>query len=376
LIPAQNCTVRRISQGLADMYRPLIVIALMLGLGFASSAQAEANKAWRIVQSAGDVRVTNGDDEGKAIDPRMELPEGAIVTTGANGRAVISRGQEQVIIQPLTRLVLTQATPGATTILQSAGSALYRIGKKKTPHFQVDTPYLAAIVKGTAFKVTVDRTRSDVSVTEGAVQVATLAGSAVTLIRSGMSATVSAAATSEIGLVGRNGTQRTVTANEGGWGNGAALLRTGTRATPEATGTNLAQLRGNTIGIQFTSTHDHEALRLNGASTTENGPNAPTAAGQVVGLRQATADELFGPASKSNHPRLRGMGKIAQDAANAVTGKVDATMRTISRKKPLKVTATVPWTEMYMGLFALMGLLVLNHIRKLRIRTKKLEGRS
>lgn len=358
------------------MYRFLLVTALMLGLGFAASAQAGADEAWRVVQSAGDVRVTTAADATMIVDPRTELPEGAIVTTDKNGRVVIRRGEEQVILQPLTRLVLTRATPGATNILQSAGSALYRIGKKKTPHFQVDTPYLAAVVKGTAFKVTVDRTRSYVSVTEGAVQVATLAGSAVTLIKSGMNAAVSAAATSEISLLERNGTQRTVTENEGGWGNSAALRRTGTSATPETTGTNLAQLRDNTVGIQFTSTHDHEALRLNGASTTENGPNAPTAAGQVVGLRQATADELFGPASKSNHPRLRGMGKIAQDAANAVTGKVDATMRTISRKKPLKVTATVPWTEMYMGLFALMGLLVLNHIRTLRIRTKKLEGRS
>jgi hypothetical protein len=70
------------------------------------------------------------------------------------------------------------------------------------------------------------------------------------------------------------------------------------------------------------------------------------------------------------------LGNIAQDAANAATSKANAGRPNISRNKPLKVTATVPWTEMYMGLFALMGLLVLNHIRKLRIRTKKLEGRS
>ena len=360
------------------MFRFLFVTALMLGLGFATSAQAGADEAWRIVQNAGDVRVTTEAeaDANMVIDPRTELPEGAIVTTGESGHAVIRRGQEQVILQPLTRLVLTQATPGATTILQSAGSALYRIGKKKTPHFQVDTPYLAAIVKGTAFKVTVDRTRSDVSVTEGAVQVATLAGSAVTLIKSGMNAAVSAAATSEISLLERNGTQRTVTENEGGWGNSAALRRTGTSAMPKATGTNLAQLRDNTIGLQLTSADDHEALSLNGASTTENGWGATNAAGQAVGLRQATEDELFGTASKSNLLRLRGLGNIAQDAANAATSKANAGRPNISRNKPLKVTATVPWTEMYMGLFAIMGLLVLSRIHALRIRTKKLKGRS
>jgi hypothetical protein len=139
------------------------------------------------------------------------------VTAGRNGRAVIRRGEEQVILQPLTRLVLTRATPGATNILQSAGSALYRIGKKKTPHFQVDTPYLAALVKGTAFTVTVNRTRADVMVTEGAVEVSSREGSAVSLVKTGMTASVSRAETRAIDLQERSGTHRLVTTNEGGW---------------------------------------------------------------------------------------------------------------------------------------------------------------
>jgi hypothetical protein len=353
-----------------------ILIAALLILSPIAPGIAGPDDVWRVSQSAGDVSVTTGDDLRMAATPRLALSEGTRLATGANARAVIYRGQEQITLQPLSQLVLTRTSPRETKVLQATGTALYTIGKKAAPHFQVDTPTLAAVVKGTSFSVAVNRTRSDVSVTEGAVQVATLVGGAVTLIRSGMSATVSAAAAMEISLVERNGTQRLVTTNEGGWGNGAALLRTGSRATPEATGANLARLRDNTIGIQVTSTHDHEALRLNGASTTGNAQGAPDAAGQAVGLRHAATDELFGPASKSNRPRLRGMGTLAEDAASAVAGKVDSTMRTISRKKPLKVTATVPWTEMYMGLFALMGLLVMSHIRTLHLRTRKLERRA
>lgn len=353
-----------------------ILIAALLILSPIAPGIAGPDDVWRVRLAAGDVSVTTGDDLRMAATPRLALAEGTRVATGANARAVLYRGQEQITLQPLSQLVLTRTSPSETKVLQATGTALYTIGKKAAPHFQVDTPTLAAVVKGTSFSVAVNRTRSDVSVTEGAVQVATLAGSAVTLIRSGMSATVSAAATSEISLFERNGAQRIVTANEGGWSNSAALLRTRTSATPEATGTNLARLRDNTIGIQVTSTRDHEALRLNGGNTMGNGVATPENAANTGGLRQAATDDLFGSSATTSRPRLRGMGNVAQDAANAVAGKVDATMRTISRNKPLKVTATVPWTEMYMGLFGIMGLLVMSHIRTLRIRTKQLEGRS
>ena len=62
------------------MVRFLLVTALMLGLGFATSAQAGTDEAWRIVQSAGDVRVSTEADAAKVVDPRTELPEGAIET--------------------------------------------------------------------------------------------------------------------------------------------------------------------------------------------------------------------------------------------------------------------------------------------------------
>jgi hypothetical protein len=353
-----------------------ILIAALLILSPIAPGFAGQDDVWRIRQSAGDVSVTTGDDLRVAATPRLALDEGTRVATGANARAVLYRGQEQITLQPLSQLVLTRTSPSETKVLQATGTALYTIGKKAAPHFQVDTPTLAAVVKGTSFSVAVNRTHSDVSVTEGAVQVATLAGSAVTLIRSGMSATVSAAAASEINLFARNGAQRVVTANEGGWSNTGALLRTGTNPSPAATHTNLSGLRNNTIGIEVASSTDHEAMRLNGGNTMGNGVASPDNAGNTGSLRQAATDDLFGASTPTTRPRLRGMGTLAEDAASAVAGKVDATMRTISRNKPLKVTATVPWTEMYMGLFALMGVLVMSHIRTLHLRTRKLEGRS
>lgn len=362
------------------MYRFLLVTALMLGLGFATSAQAGTDEAWRIVQSAGDVRVSTEADAAMVVDPRTELPEGAIVTTGKNGRAVIRRGQEQVILQPLTRLVLTRATPGATNILQSAGTALYRIGKKKTPHFQVDTPYLAALVKGTAFTVTVNRTRADVMVTEGAVEVSSREGSAVSLLKTGMTASVSRAETRAIDLQERSGTHRLVTTNEGGWnGTGSTegtQLRSGTSGDTGSEGLrkNLTGLRSGTIGVEIASATDHEALRLSASDTTGNASAASAEFPGGVTLRQSTMDDLAAPSATGKPVQGQGAGAIAEDAANAIAGKVDATVRSMARHKPLKVTATMPWTEMSFGLLGLIALMVTSHIRTLRARTRKLEA--
>src|SRR3546814_7909473 len=61
-----------------------------------------------------------------------------------------------------------------------------------SPHFGVQTPYLAAVVKGTTFSVTVDGTGASVQVVEGAVEVSTLDGGARDLILPGAIATVGA----------------------------------------------------------------------------------------------------------------------------------------------------------------------------------------
>ena len=366
------------------MVRFLLVTALMLGLGFATSAQAGTDEAWRIVQSAGDVRVSTEADATMDVDPRTELPEGAIVTTGKNGRAVIRRGQEQVILQPLTRLVLTRATPGATNILQSAGTALYRIGKKKTPHFQVDTPYLAALVKGTAFTVTVNRTRADVMVTEGAVEVSSRKGSAVSLLKTGMTASVSRAETRAIDLQERSGTHRLVTTNEGGWsGTGTSAgtsegpkLRSGTSSDtgPQGLRTNLSGLRDGTVGVELASATDHEALRLSASDTSGNASAASAEFPGGLTLRQSTLDDVAATPGSGKPLQGNKFGAAVDDAASAISGKVDSAVKSMAHRKPLKITASVPWNAMAMCLLILIAMMVVSHIRSLRARTRKLEA--
>jgi hypothetical protein len=105
---------------------------------------------------------------------------------------VIVRGQEFVVISPGTRIRVPEASSPnkIMQLIEDWGSALFRIEKKSTPHFGVQTPYLAAVVKGTTFTVTVGPENAKVKVTEGAVEVSTLDGGATELVRPGSLATV------------------------------------------------------------------------------------------------------------------------------------------------------------------------------------------
>jgi hypothetical protein len=69
--------------------------------------------------------------------------------------------------------------PGMTRVLQNMGSVLFQVDHRQSPHFSVETPLLAAIVKGTIFEVTVGANDTLVSVTDGLVQVQSTASKAI-----------------------------------------------------------------------------------------------------------------------------------------------------------------------------------------------------
>jgi hypothetical protein len=157
-----------------------------------SASESAAGEAWRIVQSAGAVKAGGAGFMPAAVQPNQALPADAWVETGAAGRVVLVRGLETIALGPNSRVQLpSEDVNGNTQVLQTLGSALYQVGKQKAPHFQVDTPYLAAVVKGTTFTVTVTDASSSVDVTEGLVQVTTPDGSDAEFVRPGFSGVVS-----------------------------------------------------------------------------------------------------------------------------------------------------------------------------------------
>lgn len=198
--------------------RKLLIAAALIAQAFAATASAEtADPSWRIIQKAGEVSVTTGGFFPVSLKPDVALPEGAVVTTGATGRAILRRGAEQIALAPRSSIALITDSTERTLIRQHSGSAFFDIGKRRAPHFEVGTPFLAAVVKGTSFRVNVNGSGAAVHVEEGAVEVATVYRSAVTLVRPGKSALVRTTGKAEIQLLENGAPTRTVTENEGGW---------------------------------------------------------------------------------------------------------------------------------------------------------------
>lgn len=149
-------------------------------------ASAQAGETWRLVQATGAVSAGGQGLVPVAVRPNEVLPDNGWIQTGSNGRAVLSHGNDTIIVGPLSRVQLpSDPKAGNTQVLQSLGSALYQIGKETAPHFQVDTPYLAAVVKGTTFVVSVEDGAARVDVTEGLVEVASEDGTSVEYVHPG-----------------------------------------------------------------------------------------------------------------------------------------------------------------------------------------------
>ena len=154
----------------------------------ASPAMAKDAAAWIVTQKSGDVRVLKNGLQPASLQVRTALSAGDVVATGANGRAMLTRGDDYVVVAPGSRLLLPKELKqsGFTRLVQQVGTMLYKVKHTGVPHFAVETPMLAAVVKGTSFTVVVDKDRAAVQVTEGVVEVSSLAGDAKRLVEGGM----------------------------------------------------------------------------------------------------------------------------------------------------------------------------------------------
>jgi hypothetical protein len=175
----------------------------MLAAFFVAAGPAHANEKWMLVQAVGEVSVAAPGTQPVAAKPSTPLPDGATVRTGPSGRAVLLRGRETIVMSPSSALTLPAgASRDFTKVRQQSGTLLFKIGKKPEAHFEVDTPYLAAVVKGTTFTVKVASAVASVHVLEGAVEVATADRKRSFLTRAGQISSVFAKAAGDIFTTG------------------------------------------------------------------------------------------------------------------------------------------------------------------------------
>jgi hypothetical protein len=101
------------------------------------------------------------------------VPDGRVIRTVGMGRATFMRGNETVDVGTNTQIQIFDKGTGKpfTTVKQYFGTVSVEAEVQQVQHFAVQTPYLAAVVKGTRFTVTSGETGASVSVRRGHVAV-------------------------------------------------------------------------------------------------------------------------------------------------------------------------------------------------------------
>jgi hypothetical protein len=167
------------------------IVAMAFVLVGNASALAADDGVWSVSKSSGEVWISTTDAQPASLKQEDKLKPGDTIRTGRNGRVLLVRGEETILIAPNSVIgVPTEKKDGlSTTILQRAGSILLEVEKKNVKHFEVETPYLAAVVKGTQFSVTVNAASTSVDVRRGQVEVSDFKSGQIALVMPGQVAT-------------------------------------------------------------------------------------------------------------------------------------------------------------------------------------------
>lgn len=153
---------------------------LLLWAGLALGAASTSADEWTVTGVSGEVGVTTQQARLGAADivPGLRLQAPFTVRTGSGGELAITRGEDSLGIGPDSLLDLPEAAgDGAggplTRIHQKLGSVLYQVRHRLEALFEVHTPYLVSVVKGTTFNVLATADSSTVALIEGRLLVRT-----------------------------------------------------------------------------------------------------------------------------------------------------------------------------------------------------------
>ena len=151
--------------------RSLVAAVLAIVIVGISSAAAFADD-WKVVRLRGSVLQHVGGEWQKLSRGGM-VPDDRVIRTLKTGNVELQRGNETITIGPDTQIQIfdEKSTRPFTTVKQYFGRVTVDAEARKVEHFAVQTPYLAAVVKGTKFVVTSDEARAKVEVKRGRVYV-------------------------------------------------------------------------------------------------------------------------------------------------------------------------------------------------------------
>jgi hypothetical protein len=177
-----------------------VIAVIVAAATYAAPLQAAE---WQVARSTGEVWVATPSARQVSVAAQGVLRPGDKIQTGQTGRVLLVRGSESILIAPNSVVALPEEKGAqATTILHQAGSIVLDVAKKNVEHFEVETPFLAAVVKGTRFAVSIDRFGANVRVLDGKVSVADHKTGQFALVSAGQLASVRSSGLSGLRLEG------------------------------------------------------------------------------------------------------------------------------------------------------------------------------
>ena len=180
------------------LFRGLFLVTMLVagvaGWTNQNTALAGNTDPWTVSEVNGKVWVDHDGTGWQALKTGTVIKRGSRVKTGMGGRAVLKRPGDSIASSPNSRFrIPTSDEKGAVAhFVQTLGTLLFKLKSRPDDPFNVRTPYLAAVVKGTTFTVTVDAEGAALHVSSGAVEVTSVLDGVIALIRSGQTAAVSA----------------------------------------------------------------------------------------------------------------------------------------------------------------------------------------
>jgi hypothetical protein len=183
----------------ATLIRFVAIFTLVVGAADAQAAEWRVAKifgdAWIEFEAAGVRKVS--------LTPGFEPGRTATIRTGTNGKVYLVRNRETMIIGSDSVVTLpADSGDGWTTINQRSGVVTYDVEKRNVRHFEVRTPTLVAVVKGTRFKITQNRYGSKVTVTRGLVEVTQRGTGDTALVPAGQKAVLDGGRRGRLRVVG------------------------------------------------------------------------------------------------------------------------------------------------------------------------------
>ena len=221
-----------------------LLAGAVLVFAFVATTGAEQAQFWTAAKLRGGVE-RQVDGNWVPVKRGDAIADHQFIRTASNGFVEFQRGKETISLAPLTVVqVMDRLGKQYTTVKAAVGEVTIVADVRDVKHFEVDTPFLAAVVKGTVFTVKTGKRGSSVSVDRGRVAVSeahsrrsvvVAKGQTVSTGGAGLSVTGEASATSG----DENLTGVTEPDGKSNNGNGSAAMAA-TMATPAATETGTA----------------------------------------------------------------------------------------------------------------------------------------